>query len=105
MTEFRKPSPEMEEVYEKIIALADEGVWIPATSNGGLRQLLAELEVRGWKVIPPEETKTEFLGGIPFREFEGTKMCLICGEALRNCGGHSPERIELYLLRKGGEKK
>ena len=53
--EFRGPSPDMETVYQKIVALADEGVWVPATSNGGLRQLLAELETRGWKVIPPKE--------------------------------------------------
>jgi len=53
MAEFRKPSPEMETVYTKITALAGEGVWVPATSNGGLRQLLAEMETRGWKIIPP----------------------------------------------------
>jgi len=55
MAEFRKPSTEMEAVYSKICALAGEGVWVPATSNGGLLQLLAELETRGWKIIPPED--------------------------------------------------
>ncbi|OGZ44821.1 MAG: hypothetical protein A3J54_00600 [Candidatus Ryanbacteria bacterium RIFCSPHIGHO2_02_FULL_45_13b] len=55
MAEFKKPSPEVEAVYEQIVALDREGVWVPATSNGGLRQLLAEMELRGWKVIPPEE--------------------------------------------------
>ena len=50
---FREPSAEMQAVYEKILALIAEGVWIPATGNGGLRQLLAEMEARGWKVIPP----------------------------------------------------
>ena len=53
MTGFPKPSPEMEAVYQQIFALTDEGVWVPAISNGGLRQLLAEMEIRGWKVIPP----------------------------------------------------
>lgn len=55
---FREPSAEMQAVYEKIIALSDEGVWVPST-NGGLRQLLAELEARGWKVIPPEEKEVK----------------------------------------------
>ena len=55
MAKFRKPSPEMEAAYQHILALAGEGVWVPATSNGGLLQLLAELEARGWKIIPPEE--------------------------------------------------
>lgn len=54
---FRKPSPEIEAVYEKMLMLGLEGVWVPAVDNGGLRQLLAELEVRGWKILPPSEKK------------------------------------------------
>jgi len=52
---FHTPSPEMEAVYQQIIALADEGVWVPAVANGGLLQLLAEMEQRGWWIIPPTQ--------------------------------------------------
>lgn len=61
MAEFKKPSPEMEAVYLQIVALTSEGVWVPGVGNGGLCQLLAELEKRGWKVIPPDGNTAETL--------------------------------------------
>ena len=44
----------MEAAYKKIVALREEGVWVPAITNGGLRQLFAELGARGWKILPPD---------------------------------------------------
>ena len=40
-------------IYSEIIKLREEGVWVPAVENGGLKQLLAELLKRGWIIYPP----------------------------------------------------
>lgn len=94
MAEFKKPSPEVEAVYEQIVALDREGVWVPATSNGGLRQLLAEMELRGWKVIPPEEKdeKKQFFVGVseslaaqPKTEQTGEQDCAFCSPFNQIC--------------------
>ena len=54
---FAKASPDLRARYDRIVALAAEGVWVPAVSNGGLLQLLAEMEKRGWKIVSPALSK------------------------------------------------
>ena len=64
------PKFDPEEIYKTIAALEGQpaqdqtwgkgrDVWVPAMANHGLVQLLRELAVRGWEIIPPEEKEEE----------------------------------------------
>ena len=95
----------MEMVYQKIVALADEGVWVPAVSNGGLHQLLAELEVRGWKIVPPPAVDEKMAGDL---------LAVLVAEAGIPQFGAGQELTQSFwtvwqeaknFLEKGGEKK
>ena len=69
---------EIKEIYEKIVALKEEGVWVPAVENGGLKGLLESMAERGWEIIPP-----------PFRPIPpaGFGLCVVVSDYM----GSHPE--------------
>ena len=65
MQQFRPKTDSVGAIYDRITALIDEGVWVPAVGNGALRNLVEELVARGWRIIPPNEE--EMSGVLPPR--------------------------------------